>query len=45
VHGAVKHNAAALIFVYNHPAGNPQPSDNDKEITPDIVFAGNIMHI
>ncbi|MGD2065433.1 MAG: DNA repair protein RadC, partial [Dehalococcoidia bacterium] len=27
IQGAVKHNAAALIFVHNHPAGNPQPSD------------------
>jgi len=41
----VKHNAAALIFAHNHPAGNPQPSDNDKQITQDLVFAGNIMQI
>jgi len=40
---AVKHDAAALIFVHNHPAGNPQPSDNDKQMTQDLVFAGNIM--
>jgi len=45
VEGAVKHNAAVLIFVHNHPAGNPQPSDNDKQITQDLVFAGNIMQI
>jgi DNA repair protein RadC len=45
VRGAVKHNAAALIFVHNHPAGNPQPSDNDKQITQDLVFAANIMQI
>ena len=45
VQGAVKHSAAALIFVHNHPAGNPQPSDNDKQITQDLVFAGNIMQI
>ena len=43
IQGAVRHNAAALIFVHNHPAGNPQPSDNDKQITQDLVFAGNIM--
>mgnify|MGYP001043210149 CR=1 FL=1 len=42
---AIKHNAAALIFVHNHPAGNPEPSDNDKQITRDLVFAGNIMQI
>ena len=45
IRGAVKHNSAALIFVHNHPAGNPQPSDNDKQITQDLVFAGNIMQI
>ena len=42
---AIKYNAAALIFVHNHPAGNPKPSDNDKQITQDLVFAGNIMQI
>jgi DNA repair protein RadC len=45
IQGAVKHNAAAVIFVHNHPAGNPQPSDNDKQITQDLVFAGSIMQI
>jgi DNA repair protein RadC len=45
IQSAVKHNAVALIFVHNHPAGNPQPSDNDKQITQDLVFAGNIMQI
>jgi DNA repair protein RadC len=42
---AVKHDAAALIFVHNHPAGNPQPSDNDKQITQELVFAGHVMQI
>ena len=45
IQSAVKHHAAALIFVHNHPAGNPQPSDNDKQITQDLVFAGNIVQI
>jgi len=45
VQKAINHNAAALIFVHNHPAGNPQPSDNDKQITQDLVFAGNIMQV
>ncbi|MGQ9546881.1 MAG: RadC family protein [Dehalococcoidia bacterium] len=45
IQSAVKNNAAALVFVHNHPAGNPQPSDNDKQITQDLVFAGNIMQI
>jgi DNA repair protein RadC len=45
VQSAIKHNATALIFVHNHPAGNPQPSDNDKQITQDLVFAGNIVQV
>ncbi|MFO7996872.1 MAG: DNA repair protein RadC, partial [Dehalococcoidia bacterium] len=40
IQSAVQHNAAALIFVHNYSAGNPQPSDNDKQITQYLVFAG-----
>jgi len=43
--GAIKHNAASLIFVHNHPSGNPEPSGNDKEVTRDLVYAGSIMRI
>lgn len=45
IQSAVKHNAGALIFVHNHPAGNPQPSDSDRQITQALVFAGNIMEL
>jgi len=40
---AIKHNAISLIFVHNHPSGNPQPSQSDKELTRDLVYAGSIM--
>jgi DNA repair protein RadC len=42
---AIKHNAASLIFAHNHPSGNPEPSDNDKQITKDLVFAAKVMQI
>jgi DNA repair protein RadC len=29
---AAKHNAAALIFIHDQPAGNPQFGDNDRQI-------------
>jgi len=29
----LQHNAAALIFVHNHPSGNPGASSADKRIT------------
>ncbi len=45
VEKAIKHNAASLIFAHNHPSGNPEPSDNDKQITRDLVFASNIMQL
>ncbi len=42
---AIKHNAAAMIFAHNHPSGNPAPSEDDKQITRDLVFASCIMQI
>jgi len=45
VEGAVKNNAAALICVHNHPSGNPAPSQSDKSLTRELVFAGRIMRI
>jgi DNA repair protein RadC len=45
VEGAVKNNAAALIFVHNHPSGNPEPSDTDRGLTRELVFIGRIMRI
>ena len=34
-----------MIFVHNHPSGNPEPSQSDKELTPDLVYAANVMRI
>ncbi len=45
IEGAIKHNATSLIFVHNHPSGNPEPSGNDKEITRDLVYAASIIQI
>jgi len=30
---ALDNNAAALVFVHNHPSGNPNPSQDDLTIT------------
>ncbi len=43
--GALNHNAVSIIFAHNHPSGNPKPSNNDKEATKDLVYAGHIMNI
>ncbi|TET42060.1 MAG: JAB domain-containing protein, partial [Dehalococcoidia bacterium] len=45
IESAIKYNAASLIFVHNHPSGNPEPSQSDKTITRDLVYAGSIMRI
>lgn len=42
---AIVHNAASLIFAHNHPSGNCQPSQSDKDITRDLVFAGSMMQV
>jgi DNA repair protein RadC len=45
IEGAIKYNAASLIFVHNHPSGNPEPSSSDKELTRELVYAGRIMQL
>jgi len=45
VEGAIKYRATALIFVHNHPTGDPSPSKSDKQLTRDLVFMGNIVQI
>ena len=43
--GAIKSSVTALIFVHNHSSGNPEPSTSDKDLTRNLVSAGNIMRI
>jgi len=45
VESAIKYNAAALMFVHNHPSGDPTPSKSDKLLTRDLVFMGYILQI
>jgi len=42
---ALEHNAASIILVHNHPSGDPEPSEDDLEITKRIIEAGKIMGI
>jgi len=42
---ALYHKASAMIFVHNHPSGDPAPSTCDKEITRDLVVAALIMQL
>lgn len=45
VESAINHRATAIIFVHNHPAGDPAPSKQDKQLTRDLVFVGSILQI
>jgi len=45
VESVVKHEATRLIFVHNHPSGDPTPSKSDKQFTRDLVFMGMILQI
>jgi len=40
---AMQHFASFIICVHNHPSGNPNPSQEDKEFTQALVQAGNIL--
>ncbi len=45
VKDALRYNATSLIFVHNHPSGDPEPSVCDKELTRDLVFAALLMQL
>jgi len=42
---AIKNKAASVIFVHNHPSGDPNPSEDDLSITKKLVKAGEILGI
>ncbi|HVZ37888.1 MAG TPA: DNA repair protein RadC [Candidatus Kapabacteria bacterium] len=42
---AIVEHAAGIIGLHNHPSGNPQPSQEDLEITRQLKAAGTIIGI
>lgn len=42
---ALEHKAAALVFVHNHPSGDPAPSPMDRKLTKDLVWAACLLMI
>jgi DNA repair protein RadC len=42
---ALRYDATSLVFVHNHPSGDPEPSLCDREITKDLVFAARVMQL
>ncbi len=42
---AISASAASVIFVHNHPSGDPTPSEDDIKLTKRLAEAGEIMGI
>ncbi|MGR6773637.1 RadC family protein [Pectobacterium brasiliense] len=42
---AIQLNAAAVIFAHNHPSGNAEPSNADRQITEKLVKALSLIEI
>ncbi|MDP3043758.1 MAG: JAB domain-containing protein [bacterium] len=41
----MKNKVASVIFVHNHPSGDPEPSEDDLAITKRLVETGKILGI
>jgi len=42
---AVRHSAAGVILIHNHPSGDPAPSNEDISVTKQLAEAGKILGI
>ncbi len=42
---AVRDSAAAVIYLHNHPSGDPTPSAEDRELTRRLVSCGELLGI
>lgn len=42
---AIRKSAAAVIFVHNHPSGDPNPSQEDMETTKRLTDSGELLGI
>jgi len=44
-HPVIRESAAAVIFVHNHPSGDPAPSPEDIDLTRRLKEVGNVMGV
>ena len=40
---AIRYKAAGLILLHNHPSGDPEPSDNDLDVTRTFAAAAKLL--
>ena len=43
--GALLANANCIMLAHNHPSGNPEPSNADKQVTSILVKAGKLLDV
>ncbi|MCQ2566459.1 MAG: DNA repair protein RadC [Clostridia bacterium] len=43
--GAIRKGAASVIIAHNHPSGDPEPSEEDKNLTRRLCESGEILGI
>jgi len=44
-HPAIRECAASVLFVHNHPSGDPSPSDEDKQLTQRLLDVARLLGI
>ncbi len=42
---AIRESAAGVIFLHNHPSGDPTPSPEDRRLTERLIAAGKLLGI
>lgn len=42
---ALEQKAASLVFVHNHPSGDPSPSPEDRDLTRSLVWCSRLLMI
>lgn len=42
---ALRHSAASIVLIHNHPSGDPRPSGSDMSLTKKLMRAGELMDI
>ena len=42
---AIRHRAASMVLVHNHPSGDPEASEEDKQVTKRLLEAADILGI
>lgn len=42
---ALRHGASAIVVAHNHPSGDAEPSDDDRQITRRLAHAGHTLGI